>query len=569
MRDVRHACRMLLRMPLLAAVVIVSLGVGIGANTVVFSWIQAVLIKPISGVRDAGAFHFIEPRTDTGIYVGTSWPEYRDLRDRLRSVTHLIAFRMAPLYVGEAGRVERGNGMLVSGNYFSALELQPALGRLFTTGDTDRQVSDPIVVISYDYWQSRLGGNPRVVGQTLRVNGQRLTIVGVAPPGFQGTVMRLMFDMWLPAPLAPSLYNGSREIEDRTIRGYTIIGKLAADASRAHAQADIDAAMGGMARAFPRTNTALRAELLSFWEAPRGPQRLLATSLVILQAITLLLLLAVCGNTANLVLARASARRREMAVRLALGAKPWRIARLLLAESVLLGICGAVLGAALAVWGTNALSAVPPMRVRGIPITFHTAVDGGGLAVAVVLGLGCALVFGLAPALKLARVDPQQLRAGPGSEPRSRLRNGLMAIEAALAVIVLLVAGTFFRSFLSTRQQDTGFRRDGILLAGYDLTGRRTDEASARLFASRLLAKLRALPRVRGAAIAFAVPLDIHGLPTRFFSVDGRTRNDVAPDQALANTVTPGYFDVMGIPLIGGQDFAGLDDPAAPAQVVV
>ena len=170
--------------------------------------------------------------------------------------------------------------------------------------------------------------------------------------------------------------------------------------------------MRELAVAFPQTNTGMRAEILSFWEAPRGPQRLLAASLAILQAITLLLLLAVCGNTANLVLARASTRRQEMAVRLALGAKPWHIGRLLLTESVLLASCGGLVGAALALWGTNALSAVPPMRVRGIPISLLTTVDGTRSRCRHPLGLGCGCLFGLAPALQLARVDPQQLRAG-------------------------------------------------------------------------------------------------------------------------------------------------------------
>ncbi len=235
----------------------------------------------------------------------------------------------------------------------------------------------------------------------------------------------------------------------------------------------------------------------------------------------------------------------------------------------MLALCGAALGAGMAVWGTRALNALPQMRVRGIPISFQTNVDGTGLAVAMLLGIACAIVFGLAPALQLARVAPQHLRASSNTEPRSRVRNILMATEVALAVVVLLVAGLFFRNFNATRGVDPGFVRDGVLLAEYDLTGRPVDEAGMRRFAAMLLAKLRALPAVRGAAIASAVPLDIHGLPTRFISVEGRPRNEASPDQALANTVTPGYFEVMGIPLLQGKDFADLDDPAAPAQAIV
>ena len=211
-------------------------------------------------------------------------------------------------------------------------------------------------------------------------------------------------------------------------------------------------------------------------------------------------------------------------MRLALGAGPWHIGRLLLTESVLLALCGGFIGAALALWGTNALSAVPPMRVRGIPISLLTTVDGTGLVVAVLLGLGCGLLFGLVPALQLSRrsaTTPPRDRPRPS---RRGLRNLLMAVEVALAVVVLLVAGTFFGSFMATRSMDPGFRRDGVLLAAYDLRQAKTDGAT-RQFASRLLTRLRGLPAVSGAAIALGGDRsDIHGLPVRFISVEGRPR---------------------------------------------
>jgi predicted permease len=297
---------------------------------------------------------------------------------------------------------------------------------------------------------------------------------------------------------------------------------------------------------------------------------MLAASLGILQMLMLLLLLAVCGNTANLILARASARQREIAVRLALGAGRWRVARLLLTESLLLAVVGAALGAAIAVWGTNAMSAAPPLRVRGIPITFHTAVDPTGLLFALGLGLACGVLFGLLPALQFARMEPQEgMRAGAATARPRGLRHALMAIEVALATVVLVAAALFLRSFMETRTTDPGFRRD-VLLAAYDLTGRgRVDDASARRFAAAVLERLRAIPGVEAAAIATVVPLDIHGMPTRSFTLDGRARDDGLADDALSNTVTPGYFDVMGIPILAGRDFADLTDDAAPPQAVV
>jgi predicted permease len=567
-RDLRQALRVIVRMPVLATVVIVSLGVGIGVNTVVFSWIQGVVLRPLPGVDDATSYHLVEPRTDTGLFPGTSWLEYRELADELGCFRGLLAFRMVPLYVGEPGHVERSYGLLVSGNYFTALGLRPALGRFLLPEEVTRPGSEPVAVISYELWQTRFGGASNAQGQTVRVNGRHLTIVGVAPREFQGTVLGLNFDYWIPATMAPEILAGSRELEDRSVRGYAVMGRLQENVSIIQAQSEVDTAMRRLAQAYPSTNATLRAEVLTFGNSPRGPQRFLPTALAVMQAVMLLLLLAVCGNTANLVLARASARQREIGVRLALGAGPQRILSLLLTETLVLGLFGAALGVAIAVWGTNALRAMPPLA--GLPIKFQTDLDLVSLAFAVLLGIGSGLIFGLAPALQLARVDPlSAFRTGSRTASRSRMRNILMASQVALALLVLIVAGLFLESFLETRTLDTGFRRDGVLLAAYDLTGRSTSQAFTRTFAAKLLDALRALPDVQGAAIASSVPLDIHGLPSRVFTVEGHTRTDADFDQALANTVTPGYFAVMDLPLRAGADFADLKDINSPPQAIV
>jgi predicted permease len=568
LRDLSHAWRAIARMPLLAAVVVVSLGVGIGVNTAVFSWVQLVLLRPLPGVVDAGSFHLVEPRADTGSYPGVSWREYADLRERLRSFVDLLAFRMVPLNVGETGRVQRTFGLLVSGNYFSALGLQPALGRLISPDEVTRPGGEPVVVISHDFWRTHFAGAPGVIGRSVRVNDRLLAIVGVTPERFQGTVLGLNFDMWVPATLAPALLSGSRELDDRSLRGYSVLGRLQPRASREQAQAELDQTMRDLERAYPQTNTKVRAEVLPFWQAPRGPQRMLAGALMTLQGIMLLLLLAVCGNTANLMLARASARQREMGVRLALGASRWRVASLLLTENLVLALAGAALGAAIAAWATDAMRAVP--IIGAVPIKFQTSLDAGSLVFAAALGAACGLIFGIAPALQLARVDPQAaLRAGARTAGRSGMRNALMGIEVGLALVVLLAAAMFLRSFTETRETDPGFRREGVLLAAYDFTGRNVDAPFAREFTRRLLERLRALPSVDSAAVAASVPLDIHGLPLRSFTLEGRAATGAAPDQALTNTVTPDYFRTMGIPLVKGSDFADLTDRATPPQAVV
>lgn len=561
-RDLVHAWRSLMRMPLTALVVVISLAVGIGINAAIFTWIQLVLLAPLPGVRDAGSYQLVEPTTANGGYPGMSWPEYQDARRETTAFRDLLGFSMVPLSVGEAPRNAREFGQLVSDNYFRALGLRPALGRL--TDSSDAASGAAVAVVSHEYWRVRLAADSAAVGRDLIVNGRPVTVVGVAPEGFQGTVLGLEFAVWLPAPLSPTLFPGS-SLDDRSQRGFHVMGLLEPSVRRDVATREVIALYDRLAQQYPASNDGIRAEVRPFWRAPTGPQQMLAAGLVVLQAIMLLLLLVVCGNTVNLMLARASARRREMAARLALGASRWRIASLVLSENFILAAAAGVLGALLAAWGTNALRAVP--FIETFPIRFQTQVDGLTLVFVAALTLLCGLAFGLAPAIQLSGTDPQSaLRDGYGSSPRGRSRNLLIATETGMALLVLIVAAMFFRSFREARS-DTGFQQSGIMLAGYQIAGN-PDEAAVVAFTDRLLRDLRALPGVEGAAVSGSVPLDIHGLPLRAFQLEGRA-SDSTPDRALMNTVTPGYFDVMGIALVAGRDFAPLSDAGAPRQVIV
>jgi predicted permease len=567
-RDVRHASRTILRMPGLATVVIVSLAIGIGVNAAIFSWIQALVIKPIPGVEDASSFQLVEPRTESGSHPGASWLEYHDLRERLSSFDDLLAYKMAPLTIGETGRTTRTFGMLVSGNYFKGLGLDPALGRFPTPDEVARPGGEAVVVVSDGFWRTKLGGAPDVVGRRIRANDRELTVIGVAPPRFQGTVTMIDIDLWVPATMAPVLFAGSRELEDRGSRGYAVMGRLEPDVSRDQARREAGTAMTELGRLYPETNATMGLDVFRFWQSPRGPQQMLVGALAILQGIMLLLLLAVCTNTANLILARSTARQREVGIRQALGASRGRVLSLLMTESLLLATVGAAFGVLIAMWGTKALRAVP--MIGAFPIRFETTLDLGGLMFAVALGLACGVIFGAAPALQLSRIDVlRALRSSARSARRSRARSALMGIQVALAVVVLVAAALFYRSFRETRDMDPGFRRDGVLLGAYDLSGRNVDTPAARAFAARLLERVRALPAVEAAALATSVPLDIHGLPVRSFSLEGRAREDASADLALSNTVTPDYFRTMGIPFVSGKDFSDLADAAAPPQVIV
>ena len=568
LRDLRQALRAMARMPMLSAVIILSLAVGIGVNTAVFSWIQLFVFNPLPGVGGGGTLHLVEPRAETGSHPGASWKEYGDLQERLTAFESLLAFRMMPLNVGERGQTERTYAQLVSANFFTALEIRPAAGRFLRPDEVSVPGGAPVVVISHDYWQAHLAAAADVVGRTIRVSDRDLTIVGVTPEGFQGTVLGLQFDLFLPATLAPAILPGSRELDDRNIRGYSLLGRLKPGSSAIQAQAELDAAMADLGRAYPESNAAMRGDVLPFWKSPRGPQGMFLNALLLLQGVLLLLLLAVCGNTANLLLARVNARQREVGVRLAIGASPRRIVRLLVTESLAFAIPGAALGTFLAVWGTQALRNVP--IYSALPVKFQTEVDWMGLAFASALAIACAVAFGAAPAAQLARLDPQTaLKEGARAPARKRLRHALMAAEVALALTVLIVAGLFLQSFRDTRDLDPGFRRDGILLATYDIAGRDVKADEAAGFARRLLEKLRENSDIESAALSTSMPLDIHGMPVRSFSVEGRARPDGVLDSTLINTVSPDYFATLGIPLLAGEGFAPMIDTTRPPQVVV
>lgn len=560
-RDLVLAWRGLARTPIVSAVIVASLAAGIGVNTAVFSWIEAFVLRPLPGVANAAELRLLEPRTEAGTNPGASWREYQDYAARLPSLRGLLAFRMAPFDVGDPAHAERAYGLLVSGNYFESLGLTAVLGRLLTPQDAVAPGQAPVAVVSHGYWQSHLGAALSAIGRPLVVNGRALTVIGVAPDGFQGTVLGLQFDLWVPATLAPLLTAGSRELDDRRSRGYTMMGRLADD--RPVAQAEAARAAAALAAAYPDSNRGVGADVLPFWRAPRGPQGMLLNALGMLQGLMVLLLAAVCSNTATLLIARGAGRQRELGVRLAIGASRWQVVRLLLAESLVFAMLGAVAGATLAAWGTAALRAAP--LTTALPIRFQTRVDVIGLLVALALGLLSAVACGLAPALRLG--------AAPGAlAGRARslsVKRAAMGIQVALAMVVLVIAGLFLRRVDDARRTSPGFDRDGVLLVAYDLAPRGADAAAARTFAGTLAARLRALPGVEQAAIAAAVPLDIHGLPERQFELEGRSRTDGILDRSPSNVVTPGYFAVMRIPFVSGEDFAALTDPSAPPQAIV
>ena len=562
--ELRYAFRTLAKSRGLSVVIVLSLALGIGANTVIFSWLKSSVLNPLPGVN--APVLLLETKDDTGNYVSTSWLEFQDLQRLLPSFRLIAAHRLRTLYLGDSEREMRVSAELVSGEFFPVLELTPALGRFFRLDETTKPGSAPVVVISYDFWRHHFKGARDVIGQSLKLNRQAFTIIGVAPVGFRGAYNNLALDMFLPLTMAAELVPATSELKLRDNRPYVMLAQLQPGASLGQARGELAAAARQLIATQPKTNKGLGYELLPLWRSPRGGETLVA-SLATLQVFATLILVVVCANTANLLLARASTRRREIGVRLAIGAGPGRIIFQLLLESVCLALLGAAAGLIVALWGVDALAHIPLPGT--LPIRLAPELDWASVAFASGLATACGLAFGLAPALQLARSDVMQsLRGGAGNiGGRSLLRDLLVGLEVGVALVVLVLAGLFLKSFRNSQQMNPGFDADRVMLASVDLGGRGYNGNTGGALLDDLLQRLAALPNVECAAAANYVPLDIHGPETGVISIEGK---EFDPNRKiLYYRVTSDYFATLGIPLMAGTDIAPRSRADLPPDAVI
>lgn len=559
----KPALRQFARSPGLSIVIIVSLALGLGANTVIFSWLKSVVFHPLPGVT--APVLLLETKDDTGNYVSTSWLEYQDLRSLLPSFEAVAAHRTRALNLGDSEREARVYAELVSANFFAVLDLRPHLGRFFRPEEASAPGAAPVAVLAYDFWRHHFNGAPDIVGRTVKLNGRIFTVIGVAPVGFHGAFNSLNLDVFLPLTMAAEVIPASSELTNRDNRAYTMLAQLKPGVSLAMARGELAAAAAHLLAAHPETNRGLGYELLPLWRSPRGGVTL-AVSLATLQIFSILILIVVCANTANLLLARASTRGAEIGVRLALGAGPSRIIIQLIMESVTLALLGAAAGLLVALWGVDAIGQIP--LPGSLPIRLAPALDWTSIVFSGTLGLLCGVTFGLAPALQLARSDIlQALRGGRGGVAgRSLLRDFLVGLEVCVALVVLVLAGLFFKSFQHALAAQPGFDPEPVMLASLDLGGRGYNGRTGRALLDELLRRLAAHPLVAHASAANYVPLDLHGPPTGVINIPGRPFD---PNRKiLYYSVTPDYFATLGISL-DGADLARPAQPGVPLDAVI
>jgi predicted permease len=569
-KDLRGGLRVMRRSPGLTLAVVLSIGLSIGVNTTVFTWLETLVLNPTPLVRDADRLVAVNTARPDGTGVEAdpfSYQTYLDWRDAARSFDGLIAHTIIRLNLRQGSEAEGRPvwGEIVSGNYFDVAGVPAALGRTFTP-EEERDAAR-VAVLNDGLWRSRFGADPSVVGRHVLLNGADVTIIGVAPRGFHGILASYDMDVWLPVTLQPVLQNGNNRLADRSSRFLQGTARLKPGVTLAQADAEMRALARNVSQEHgddPVTAAAVRLMRERFSGVGFYP---MFSGLL---GVTALVLLIACANVANLLLARATSRQKEVAIRLALGASRWRIVRQLLTESILLSLLGGVAGFLFAFWAKDFFMVFLPPTPQ--PSLWVVSMDWRVVVYAFVATMAAVLLFGLVPALRASRPDPGEALKAEGrgaSATHSRLRGALVVVQVAFSVVALVCAGLFLRSLQSAEKIEPGFKDPShLLLVGTDLNAAGLKPEEGQATADRLLERVRQLPGVAAASYSTMVPLGFGGHAYANTKVEGYVP---APDEEMSNErviVGDGYFETMGIPILEGRAITP-EDRAASQRVAV
>ena len=587
--ELRYALRGFLKSPVLAAAALVSLALGIGANTAIFSLMDQILLRnlPVKNPGQLVLFSANGPRsgfmeTNYGDEVSFSYPMYRDFRDRAPALSGVLARFPLRLSMSWGEQTELVQSDLVSGNYFDVLGAGIALGRSLTPDDDRLGSPNDVAVLSYDFWKDRFGSSVSVLNQTVRLNGRPMTVVGVAQAGFHGVGAGEAPDMFLPITLQRRLTQMFDGLQDR--RGYwlNIFGRLKEGTSRGQAETILndfwrpilEEESHNQSKASAKFRERFRARHLSLRPGGRGISSVrdqAAGPLIVLMCMVGVLLLIACANVANLLIARAAGRQKEISIRLALGAGRRRLLRQLLAEGLCLSIAGGVLGILVAIWTADLLLSYMPADpgMIGWSSRLDIRVLGFGLAISLATGV----FFGLAPAWETFRIDlaanlKEQAASVMGSRSQLGFRRALVAAQLGLSLMLLIGAGLFARSLFNLKQVNPGFRSDHLLGFAVQPSLNGYSQTRIRFLYERLNDSIASLPQVRAVAMA-EVPLLAGSIDMTGIDVPGYQPKEGESTSIRDNWVGPGYFSAMGIPLLSGREFTKQDDANAPKVAVI
>jgi len=568
LQDLRFGARMLVKQPGFTLIAALTLALGIGANTAIFSLVNALLLRSPAGVEQAEQLVLV---TWEGSGLGPSYPDYIDYRDRNTTLAGLATFGPTTLHLGVGDEAERIPATLVSGNYFTVLGVKAARGRTLITDDDTAPGANPVTVISDGLWRRRFNADPNVVGKTVRLNGYPFTVIGVAPPEFIGVETGRATGVWVPISMAAQADPTSAgSPHTRVARGWLkAFGRLKPNVSLVQAQAELSGLARVLEQTFPDTNKGVGVRLvpnLGLGPEQRNDARNFTS---LLAAVAGLVLLIACANVANLLLARGQRRQKEIGIRLALGATRLRLIRQLLTESLLLALLGGALGAFVAFWLSEPMKNFVAFGQENYPaldLSLDTRVLGFTFLVAVVTGL----LFGLIPGLQAARTELTPVLRDAALSGRGKLRinlNGLLVIgQIALSLVVLIAAGLFVRTLQKAQSVHPGFNTSQVVTASLDVGKQGYSESQGRQFYRQIVERVEALPGVRSASMAHTAPFTDRTWNTR---VRAESQADAAPLPVDYNVVSPRYFATLEIPFISGRDFHAADEAQAPGVVIL
>jgi predicted permease len=588
MQDVRYAVRTLTHNPGFSIVVVFTLGLGIGANTAIFSLMDQVLLRLLP-VKDPRALVQLD---GPGPFSGRtqndrtfSYPMYADFRDRNDVFTGLLARFPASATMTMRNQAERVDVELVSGNTFEVLGVTPVLGRALSAQDDLTPGAHPVAVISYSFWQRRFAASPAVLNQVVTINSTPVTIVGVAPPGFAGVAAAQTTDLFMPLMMKAQVTPTWDDLDNRRSRWLNVIGRLKPGLTADAAKVRLDVlyqqinefelqSVPAFSSASERFRDGFRAKKLTLHPASQGLSDLrqsVQTPLFVLMAMVGLVLLIACANVANLLLSRANARQKEVAVRLALGAGRGRLIRQTMTESLVLAGLGGIVGAVLSIWVGDLLLSVMPFENFTRSLSTEPDVRVGLFTAG--LALLTAMVFGLIPALQASRPELNRTlreEAGnlSGGTRHARFRKGLVVAQVALSMLLIAGAGLFARSLYNLKTLDTGFAVDDIITFRVDPSLNGYDQTRIKRFYDQLLEDIRRIPGVQSASLA-QVPMLTGNVASRTVQVQGY---EPKPDENLnpwTNEVGPDYFRTTGMPLVAGREFTERDVEGAPLVAIV
>jgi putative ABC transport system permease protein len=563
-KDIRYGARGLWKHPGFTAIVVITLALGIGASTAIFSVVDSVLLRRLP-YRTAERIVAIQEFGKEGKRGQVTSANFLDWRAQNTVFEHLAAIKVTTANLALSDQAERIDLAQTNANFFDVFGINPQYGRLFIPGD-EQAGHAPVVVVSHALWQRRFGGDPSLVGKPITLDGTNYSVIGIAPPGFQYPNKT---ELWLPPlRLVPEMFPGQDVTQTRRMGYLAAVALLKPGVSQQQAAAEMETITARLRQQYPETNNVRFNKVVSLHEHVVGDTNKLLW--LLLGAVTFVLLIG-CANVANLLLASGASRQKEMAIRTALGASRWRVMRQLFTESTMLALTGGAVGLLVAFWG---LAAITKLLPTNFPRLNEIHIDLRILGFTFVASVLTGILFGLVPALQISRADVQETiketgRGASGSRRQSRFRQALIVVEVALSIVLLVGAGLLFRSFMRLQSVDTGFSPQQVLTAQLTPAGPnyRTN-ADAAKFYNQVIEKLSNIPGVQDAGIINTLPLDSG--PTSRFRVEGRPVT--TPDQWPSvnyRVVSPNYFRALSIPVLQGRAYTDRDGENAPRVMIV